>query len=251
MVKVLVVLLSAAAAALAQDFQFLQEDRDQKDLGDGVAARSVARLGQLVGAVAGELDASSDDNNVVFSPASVSGALALVLLGSSGKTFTELATVLGFPTDESVKTLHEQLAAVFKSIQANNGYSVRVTFATGLFIQKDYNIRDDYRDFAEKVYGSELASVDFARDAAGAQKVVNQWVERKTEDKIKEIIPEPPSEATKVIVASTLYFKAKWAKPFFPHASRRKPFYPNGKANGEKNLRNFNGERRFLPLRER
>lgn len=145
----------------------------------------------------------------------LTGALALLLLASSGKTFSELSTVLGSSSDD----FHEKLAGTLRNIQTDG--DVRLNFATGLFVQKDFDVRDDYKEFVEKVYGSEVVSVDFGRNAAGAQRVVNEWVEGKTQKKIRNILPEPPSDATKVVVASTLYFKAKWEKPFFEHGSRR------------------------------
>ncbi|KAG5893896.1 hypothetical protein JTB14_001079 [Gonioctena quinquepunctata] len=177
----------------------------------------------------------SEDDNIVFAPLNIGGALALVLLGSNGKTFEELTSVLGLATDMEItrnsERVHEQLGRIIGKLQGTPGLEVgeQVNFAMAVFVQKNYPIRSVYKEAAEDLYGSEVLNVDFESHPAKAQQVINAWVSDRTNGKIKDILSDVPSAGTKVIVASAMYFKALWEKPFFVGTTTRRPFFTNGR----------------------
>ncbi|CAG9822523.1 unnamed protein product [Phaedon cochleariae] len=178
---------------------------------------------------------SSEHDNVVFAPMSIASALALVLLGSNGKTFHEISSVLGLATGLDIEhrsiQVHAELGRIINKLETTSGLLIgtQVTFAAAVFIQNDYPIRSLYKETAEKLYQSEILNVDFASNPTKAQQVVNAWVSDRTNGKIKDILAEAPSSATKVIIASAMYFKASWEKPFFEGSTARRPFFTNGR----------------------
>lgn len=167
----------------------------------------------------------------------------MVLLGSNGKTFQEVATVMGLATRVDVQSnsrrVHEQFGRLIKKLQesaATFNIDKQVNFASAIFVQEGYPIRQIYKETAESLYSSEVLNVNFANNPHSAQQIVNAWVSERTKGKIPSILNEIPSSTTKVILASAMYFKAQWEKPFFEGSTKKRPFYPNGRHSKEEIL---------------
>lgn len=155
------------------------------------------------------------------------GALSLVLLGSSGKTFDELAYVLGLSNGLNIQTnsqsIHEHIGELLRGLQDNSvlDTNVRVNFASAVFIQDGYPVRPIYKQTSENIYRSDITNIDFRNNPRGAQNIINNWVNTKTNSKISSILNRTPPTSTKVIICSALYFVGKWEKPFFEGLTKR------------------------------
>ncbi|CAG9859298.1 unnamed protein product [Phyllotreta striolata] len=174
------------------------------------------------------------DDNVVFATLNIAAALALVLLGSNGKTFQELTTVLGLATgldieNRSVK-VHEGLGKMIRKIETTAGVIIgqQVSFADAVFVQNNYPIRRLYKESAEALYNSEVVNVDFQSNPDKAAQLINAWVADRTKGKIMDIVDDVPSD-TKVLIASAMYFKAEWENPFMEGVTTRRNFYIDGR----------------------
>ncbi|KAJ8949612.1 hypothetical protein NQ318_007374 [Aromia moschata] len=145
--------------------------------------------------------------NHVFAPVSIAAALALVLLGSNGKTFEEILNTWGLATgvDVEKRTLqvHQQFGRMISKLESTAGFDMdqQVNFAAAIFIQDSYPIRNAYKRVAEDLYESEIFNVDFVSNPVEAQRSINH----------------------------AMYFKASWEHPFFEGATARRPFYVNGR----------------------
>ncbi len=104
----------------------------------------------------------------------------------------------------------------------------QISIANGIFVQKGYSIRPDYKQSVESVYKGELKTLDFQEDAIGSTRFINDWVKDKTKGKIKELLTGSVNPETKVILANALYFKALWLETFIKGATKIKNFYPDG-----------------------
>lgn len=119
--------------------------------------------------------------------------------------------------------IHEQFGRMILKLEQTSGYEIgqQVNFAQGIFVQDKYPIRPLYRETAHQLYESEIFHVDFQNRPTEAQKIINHWVSERTKGKIKDILADTPTAATKAIIASAMYFKALWANPFFDGATVR------------------------------
>src|SRR6185295_16985248 len=62
-------------------------------------------------------------------------------------------------------------------------------------------------------YESEVANVDFTKEQARLQ--INGWVESKTSEKIKDLIPPGVlDELTRLVITNAIYFKGTWVTQF-------------------------------------
>ena len=191
-------------------------------IGGGAAAMCAARPdpGPLVQgntAFALELYAKLDrGGNLFCSPYSISSALAMTYAGAKGDTAAEMEKVLHFGqgqagTQAAFSELQDRLAAVEKK------GGVQLAVANSLWPQKGYPFLPDYLKQVQAAYGSTITPLDFQADTEGARQTINQWVEEKTREKIKDLIGRGALDSlTRLVLVNAIYFKGSWASPFRP-----------------------------------
>jgi serpin B len=124
--------------------------------------------------------------NEVFSPYSLSTALALAMSGAGGETLKQFETVLQLTNREADdladlrRTLAHSLKEAGESAREStqSGYRTDAPafhMAARLYGQKDFAFRQDFLTGASKQWLSPLEPVDF-RESRGAEKTINEWV---------------------------------------------------------------------------
>ncbi|XP_011298610.1 antithrombin-III [Fopius arisanus] len=178
-----------------------------------------------------ESSVGPDRDNIVFSPVSLVATLAMVLLGSNGKTFDEVVKILGLSSGVDIsghsEMVHQMLGLLLNSIDTKlplTANGSQVTIANGIFVQADYPIRPEFLAISNAVYNNEVINVDFMRQSGSAQEIINNWVDMRTHGKIRNILAQAPAPDTKVIFTSALYFSGEWERYFISSATKRKPF---------------------------
>ena len=67
--------------------------------------------------------------------------------------------------------------------------------------------------------------VNFVRSQKAAT-TINNWVEEKTREKIKDLVkPKMLNTDTKMVLVNAIYFKADWAKQFDKKSTKEKQFH--------------------------
>ena len=172
------------------------------------------------------------DKNLVFSPYSVSTALAMTWSGAQNNTKTQMAQVLHLTDDP--KTIGENFHQLRNGLEAaakDGGFDLSI--ANSLWIQNDYHFLQPFLDGLNNDFNAPPNLVDFKTDSEAVGLQINQWVENKTQQKIKDLIPPHslnPRE-TKMVLVNAVYFKADWLRAFKAENTKQKPFYfPRGDA---------------------
>jgi serpin B len=197
LIACLVLPLAGLAAEAPQSNQV-----DQAAVVEGNNAFAVALYGQL----------RSQDGNLFFSPESISTALAMTYAGARGDTAAEMAKTLHFTLPP--ERLHPAMGALLSNLNAShNGYQLRV--ADALWAQRDYVFLDDFLKLNKSDYGAGFNQVDFKGATEAARLTINQWIEQKTENKIKDLLqPGVLDSLTKMVLTNAIYFKGDWLTPF-------------------------------------
>jgi len=168
------------------------------------------------------------DGNLFFSPNSISTALAMTYAGARGDTADEMARALHFTLPP--EQLHPAFGALVRELNGagrKRGYQLSV--ANALWGRKGYGFKDDFLRLARANYGGGLREVDFARNAEGARKEINSWVEKQTREKIKDLLkPSDVTPGTPLILTNAIYFKGDWLSPFKKEQTRDEPFAIGG-----------------------
>lgn len=136
----------------------------------------------------GKLKTATD--NLVFSPASISLALAMAYAGAAGDTAAEMATALRFslPPERlhpAFNALDLALAARGAGALGADGGPMRLRIVNSAWGERTYVFRGDYLDTLAINYGAGVNLVDFIGAPEQARRLINDWVAQQTEDKIR------------------------------------------------------------------
>ena len=165
------------------------------------------------------------DGNIFFSPYSISTALAMTYGGARGDTAREMADALHFPfSQDSLHPAFSELRAHFIKIQKDK--KIILNIANALWAQKDYEFDQKFLDLTKKYYDAGLFPLDFARDPDKSRITINEWVEKKTESKIKDLLKEGHvTELTRLVLTNAIYFLGTWNEVFDPDNTRDRAFW--------------------------
>jgi serpin B len=167
----------------------------------------------------------AQDGNLFFSPYSISTALAMTYAGARGQTADQMARTLRFdlPPDE----LHPAFAALADGLNAVQSQGqVKLAIANSLWPQEGYIFRPDFLDLCQKDYGTSINPVDYAGDPEHARRIINRWVEKKTNDKIVDLLqPGVLDPSNRLVLVNAIYFKGNWVNRFDPGLTADQPFY--------------------------
>jgi len=167
---------------------------------------------------------SGEKGNLFLSPYSISSALAMTYQGARGETAKEMKKTLAFSADDK---LHPGFLALNDQINGSpdkkRGYQLSV--ANALWGQQNYPWNKDFLAAGEKFYGAGVKDVDFIGATEKARVAINDWVEQKTEKKIKDLLkPGILTVDTRMVLTNAIYFKGDWASQFKKDLTKDKAF---------------------------
>ena len=152
------------------------------------------------------------DDNIFFSPFSISSAFLILYEGTRGKTAEEIRNVFGFPARADVR--REGYLSLYEEIN-KPGKKYELSLANALWVQKDYRFLKQYLSLVERYYRGKATNLDFRGDPEGSRKIINKWVEEKTKEKIKDLLPQGSiNPLTRMVITNAIYFKGLWIFPF-------------------------------------
>jgi len=154
----------------------------------------------------------TNKGNVFFSPYSISTALAMTYEGARGQTAEEMQKVFYFPEDSN--TMRNGYANLYAEIN-KPGKKYKLSAANALWAENDFQFLDEYFNVVDQYYNSKVTNLDFKHDPEGSRVTINNWVEDKTNDKIKDLIPSGMIDSmTRLVLTNAVYFKGEWVKQF-------------------------------------
>jgi len=169
-----------------------------------------------------KLKDENKEENLFYSPASISIALAMTYAGARGDTEKQMANVLNFTLPQD--RLHPAYSKLIENLKSNKDYELII--ANALWLQKDYKFLQKFLNTMEKYYKGGFNEVDYAANPEGARIKINDWVSRETKEKIKDILkPEDITRLTRLVLTNAIYFKGKWQTEFDKKSTRDEDFY--------------------------
>ena len=222
--------LLLAALLLGLASPALAGDEDLRAVAQGNSAFALDLYGHL----------KEKPGNLFFSPFSVSAALAMTMAGARGDTEAGMGKALRL--DLGREKLAPAFGALLKDLNdrkmkgrwqddPNAGKKpFELVVANALWGQKGYPFKADFLGLLKRSYEAGLQEADFGADPDKARKAINAWVEEKTKNKIREILPPGTVPAsTRLVLANAIYFKAAWVQPFEKEATREGEFLLSSK----------------------
>lgn len=168
---------------------------------------------------------SQPEENTFFSPISISSAMAMAYLGADGQTEKEFQNVLLF--QKNTPEFHEAFRSNIEKVISKDSVNL-LRVANSIWLQQDFKLNDDYINNLKTYYGGNFNSLDFIDPTNREQtrERINKWVEKETNNKIKNIIPKGTlTPQTRSVLVNAVYFLSEWNKPFEEKRNTQKDFF--------------------------
>ncbi|RZC36281.1 Serpin domain containing protein, partial [Asbolus verrucosus] len=166
-----------------------------------------------------------NEPNFLISPYSAETVLAFAQSGCKDETAQEIRNSLRLPNDnDNVEAGVKESLSV---LQGNNLYTLHT--ANKMYVKEDFPIKQSFKQAATEIYHSDVENIDFTQSQKAA-KTMNSWVEKQTNNKIKNLIsPNILSKRTKTILINAIYFQGNWSNKFYDVGTQKKSFYKTNK----------------------
>lgn len=192
-------LLTACASSASEGVTDLMEDvparvvclAEEPDC-DAEAADFAVRL----------LQNTLSEENTLLSPLSVLSALAMTANGAKGDTLTQMEEVLGMTTADMNSYLYSFLDRQDNSLKLANS----IWFTD----DETFTVDADFLETNANYYQADIFQTAFDQAACDA---INNWVSRKTDGMIPQILDSIPEEALMYLV-NALAFEAEWTEAY-------------------------------------
>uniref|UniRef100_A0A023GN63 Putative tick serpins 9 n=1 Tax=Amblyomma triste TaxID=251400 RepID=A0A023GN63_AMBTT len=171
---------------------------------------------------------SRPDENVFFSPYSLSTALGMAYVGAKGATQQELSTALGYNTallnEDDVQAAFADQNHRLQAHASQAGLEV----ANSAAVQENFSVLESYYNALNHTFNAHVFKVDFEQHGQQAIDVINAWVKEATRNKIDKLFADPLSTDTRLVLVNAIIFKGLWELQFDPRETRKHAFYNGG-----------------------
>ena len=169
---------------------------------DGLDAFFAASIGQFLSGAEGE--------NKVYSPLNVYMALAMLAELTGGNSRQQILDLLG---SGSIEALREQAGALWNANYCDDGATISV-LASSVWLNENVSfVRETMDTLAETYYAS---SYQGAMGSAEFNRALQDWLNEQTGGLLKEQAGQIEMDPDTILaLATTVYFRAKWADEFF------------------------------------
>ncbi|KAH8291509.1 hypothetical protein KR054_012300 [Drosophila jambulina] len=182
--------------------------------------------------------------NIMVSPAAARSAMTLVFMGAGGKSADELRSnlILGAAKKPEIARQHAESWSQECSC-AEKGVALQLV--TRLYVDEEVDLRPEFNPQAEEFFNASTDSLNYL-DAEGSTKKANKWLEKQTFYTVRNFLtPEVFNPDSSVILANSLFFRAKWTKGFPLDATALGDFWINPRQRMEVNMMRQIGQFRY------
>lgn len=190
-----------------------------------------------------------ESGNVIFSPCSISTALAMTYAGAAGTTKSEMAKALCFNMPDA------QLHSGMKSLQSSwrktsRKKGIQLSLANRLWGHQKYEFLPAFLQVTRDNYDADLVRLDFAQSEPSRQ-TINAWVTEKTEGLIKNLIPKGVLNSdTRLVLTNAVYFKGSWANHFKITDTKKGEFHLAGSGKTNASFMNREDDYRYAEMED-
>ncbi|CAL8316373.1 unnamed protein product [Merluccius merluccius] len=162
------------------------------------------------------------DKNIFYSPLGIATVLSMLSTGARGDTHSQLFKTLSYSdgqlTQKAVDEAYEHLIHML----GHNQEAQQLELGNAMAVSNELKPLDKFMADIKHYYSSEVFNVDFS-NAAEAVVKINEYIAKKTMDKIKDQVKELDPN-TMMVLINYVFFRGAWEKPFDAEQTAKKDF---------------------------
>ncbi len=156
------------------------------------------------------------DSNVFLSPYSISSAMVMTYAGARNETERQMSRVLHYDVNQ-VNT-HQGFFEINSTLgKIANDSTIKLSLANALWKSETWGFKKDYLELMQKYYDASIFSLKGA-------KPINDWANKKTNGKIKEIVKDTDLDNARLVLTNAIYFKGDWITAFDEKKTKKNKF---------------------------
>lgn len=162
--------------------------------------------------------------NILISPLSIMLAMAMAYNGAAGETRAQIAKVLeleGF----SIAEFNELSSILWRSLVKSQSESLHVQIANSIWADKQISLRPEFIAQTQAHYQAQMAALDFRFEPEQSADVINDWISKRTNGLIQQVVNPKTVEAAILFLINTVYFKASWKQSFYDVWTQKQDFF--------------------------
>lgn len=218
---------TAWAASPKKDSRPLQDEAKTVTPAGDLALKALAAGNNRFAAALHKKLSEQEKGNLFYSPVSIRTVLAMTSAGAKGKTAEEIKKTLAFDLPD------EALFAAFqgfeKHLSANGKSGIELFMANALWGQQGHRFLQPFIERNTTSFSGGIFQADFKRGAEEARGTINTWVEEKTKEKVRDLIPPGGvSPLTRLVLVNAVYFYGFWEARFDQSLTKKDVFHSPG-----------------------
>ena len=161
------------------------------------------------------------DKNVIFSPYSLSTAMAMLYAAADGETKQQIQKTFHYP---ALNVLNPNSAALHKQFNKPNP-DYKLATVNDLWMQQGLTPNKAYIDTVQRYYGGNVTNLDFESSPEPSRQTINKTIAAHTHQLIPELLAKDSiTTDTATVLTNAAYFKGDWSQPFSVRGDKQ-PFY--------------------------
>ena len=162
------------------------------------------------------------DDNVFFSPYSLSTAMAMLYAAAEGETKAQIQKTFYYPL---MDILNPNSAALYNQFNKPNP-DYKLATVNDLWMQQGLTPTKSYVDTVQRYYGGQVTNLDFKGSPDPSRLIINKKIAKHTNQLIPELLPKGSIKPiTVAVLTNAVYFKGDWKLPFEVNTTTDQPFY--------------------------
>ena len=162
------------------------------------------------------------DDNVFFSPYSLSTAMAMLYAAAEGETKAQIQKTFYYP---SMDILNPNSAALYNQFNKPNP-DYKLATVNDLWMEQGLTPTKSYVDTVQRYYGGQVTNLDFESNPNPSRLIINKKIAQHTNQLIPELLPKGSIKPiTVAVLTNAIYFKGDWKVPFEVQSTTEQPFY--------------------------
>ena len=151
------------------------------------------------------------ENNIFFSPYSLSTAMAMLYAAAEGETKQQIQKTFHYPTPI---ILNPNSAALYNQFNKPNP-NYDLSTVNDLWMRQGLSPNQTYLDTVKRYYGGQVTNLDFASRPEPSRQTINKTIANHTKQMIPELLPEGSiKSSTAAVLTNAVYFKGDWKSAF-------------------------------------
>jgi len=165
--------------------------------------------------------AKQAENNIFFSPYSLSTAIAMLYAAAEGETKQQIQKTFHYPTPA---ILNPNSAALYNQFNKPNP-NYDLSTVNDLWMRQGLSPIQNYLHTVQRYYGGKVTNLDFKNSPEPSRQTINKTIAKHTKQMIAELLAKDSIKAdTAAVLTNAVYFKSEWAQPLGLRGSTQ-PFY--------------------------